>query len=206
MSELTQLRLPASSEPVRTAARRLRWFRHAFAQHLAAIGGETGIRYRLDDRRLASAFVAWLRKIEAQNPHDPARRRAFFTFASGVMLYELIRAMPVAADTLPPDADRGRPEYFWPEGYACTMFCVDVFSAVMAQEFDATTTVVPDFGDIRRWWSFRENAAEQSASVIGFFEIFVGEDPDWTMPLVFRDRLARSLAAGQQASLPPGRA
>lgn len=205
MSEITHLRLPASNEPLRVAARRLRWFRNAFALQLEAIGEETGLRYRLDDRKLGSAFVSWLRKIEAQNPHEQEHRRAFFTFASGMMLYELIRAMPVAAEPLPPGADRSRPEYFWPEGYACTIFCLNVFSAVMAQEFDLSTDAEPALEDIRRWWSFRENAAEQATSVIGFFDIFVGEEPDWTMPLVFRDKLTRRLAkSGSGPALPTG--
>lgn len=193
MSDLAPLRLPASPEPVRVAARRLRWLRGAFADQLAAISAETGVAYRLDDRKLASAFVSWLRRVEAQNPHDEARRRAFFDFAAGVMLHELIRTLPVTAGPLPAGADREQPEYFWPEGFACTVFCVNVLSAVLAQEFDATTDVVPAFFDIRSWWSFRENAAEQASSAVGFFDVFIGEEPDWEMPTVFRDKLALRL-------------
>ncbi|MFO1104711.1 MAG: hypothetical protein U1E34_01320 [Amaricoccus sp.] len=194
MSDLAPLALPASPEPVRVAVRRLRWLQSALADQLAAVTAETGVAYRLDDRKLASAFVSWLRRVEAQNPHDPAQRRAFFTFAAGVMLHELIRTMPVSAGPLPPEADREHPEYFWPEGFACTVFCVNVLSAVLAQEFDIATDVVPSFFDIRSWWSFRENAAEQASSVIGFFELFVGEEPDWEMPTVFRDKLRQRLA------------
>jgi hypothetical protein len=194
MSDLTPLALPASSEPVRVAVRRLRWLRRALADQLATITAETGVGYRIDDRRLAAAFVAWLRRVEAQNPHDPERRREFFTFAAGVMLEELIRTLPVTAGPLPPDADRDAPEYYWPEGFACTVFCVNVLAAVLAQEFDATTDVVPSFFDIRSWWSFRENAAEQASSAVGFFDLFLGEEPDWEMPAVFRDKLRRRLA------------
>ena len=111
------------------------------------------------------------------------------------MLEELVRTMPVTAGALPPAADAERPEYFWPEGFACTVFCVNVLSAVLAQEFDAATDVVPSFFDIRSWWSFRENAAEQLSTVIGFFDLFVGETPDWEMPTVFRDKLRTQLSA-----------
>ena len=194
MSELAPLHLPATAEPVRVAVRRLRWLRGAFADQLGAITEKTGVTYRLDDRKLAAAFVSWLRRVEAQNPRSVARRRQFFEFAAGVMLHELIRTMPVAAGPLPDGADDGRPEYFWPEGFACTVFCVNLFSAVLAQEFDATTDVVPAFFDIRSWWSFRENAAEQASSVIGFFDVFIGSEPDWQMPTVFRDKLASRLA------------
>jgi hypothetical protein len=131
--------------------------------------------------------------VEAQNPHDPARRRSFFTFAAGVMLEELIRTGAVTAGPLPAGADRDEPEFYWPEGFACTVFCVNVLSAVLAQEFDTRTDVVPSFFDIRSWWSFRENAAEQVSSVVGFFDLFLGEEPDWEMPTVFRDKLRRRL-------------
>jgi hypothetical protein len=194
MSDLAPLQLPATPEPVRVAVRRFRWLRRALADQLAAITAETGVDYRIDDRKLAAAFVSWLRRVEAQNPHNADLRRAFFSFAAGVMLHELIRTMPVEAGPLPEGADREEAEYFWPEGFACTVFCVNVFAAVLAQEFDATTEVAPTFRDIRSWWSFRENAAEQASSVIGFFDVFVGEEPDWDMPMIFRDKLARQLS------------
>ena len=193
MSDLTPLALPATAEPVRVAVRRLRWLRRALAHQLGAITAETGVAYEVDERKLAAAFVSWLRRVEAQNPHDPNQRRDFFTFAAGVMLEELIRTKPVTAGPLPSGADRDEPEYFWPEGFACTVFCVNVLSAVLAQEFDARTDVVPSFTDIRSWWSFRENASEQVSSVVGFFDLFVGEEPDWEMPTVFRDKLRKRL-------------
>lgn len=194
MSDLTPLKLPATIEPVRMAVRRLRWLRRALTDQLTAITAETGVAYRIDDRKLAAAFVSWLRRVEAQNPRDAELRRAFFTFAAGVMLEELIRTMPIEAGPLPNDADLEQPEYFWPEGFACTVFGVNVLSAVLAQEFDATTDVAPSFFDIRSWWSFRENAAEQGSSAIGFFDLFIGREPDWAMPAVFRDKLRKRLS------------
>ena len=194
MSDLTPLPPIVTTEPMRLAVRRLRWLQGALDSQLTAISGETGVSYSIDDRKLAGAFVAWLRRVEAQNPHDPELRRAFFTFAAGLMLEQLVRTMPIKAGPLPAGADRERPEYFWPEGFACTVFCVNVLSAVLAQEFDATTEVVPSFSDIRSWWSFRENAAEQASSVIGFFDIFVGQSPDWQMPSVFREKLRKQLS------------
>ena len=160
MSDLTPLTLPATREPVRVAVRRLRWLRTAFAEQLAVIAARSGVSYRIDDRKLAAAFVAWLRRVEAQNPRDPERRRAYFTFAAGLMLQELVRT---------------------------------------AQEFDARTDVVPSFFDIRTSWSFRENAAEHRSSV-GFFDLFVGEEPDWDMPTVFRDKLRGQLATSPMTS------
>ena len=110
------------------------------------------------------------------------------------MLHELLQKMPLEAGPLPAGADPDRAEYFWPEGFACTVFCVNVRAAVLAQEFDATTDIAPEFFDIRGWWSFRENVGEEAASAIGFFDLFVGAEPDWAMPTIFREKLRRSLA------------
>ena len=142
MSDLTPLRLPATVEPVRVAVRRLRWLRRALADQLAAITAETGVAYRVDDRRLAAAFVSWLRRVEAQNPHDPGpaprllhlRRRADARGADP----EHAGRPPVRC---PRRRTRALPEYFWPEGFACTVFCVNVLEAVLSQEFDATIDV-----------------------------------------------------------------
>jgi hypothetical protein len=193
--------LPVAPEPVRMAVRRLRWFRAALLSQIDAISAETGVSYQINDRALAAAFVAWLRRVEAQNPRDPGRRRAFFDFAAGLMLHELMLKMPLRAGPLPAGADRDQPEYFWPEGFACTVFCVNLRAAVIAQEFDATTEVTPAFSDIRGWWSFRENVREQASTAIGFFDLFVGIDPDWMMPTIFRDKLRRAVAKEEERPL-----
>ena len=74
MSELSPIprpALPATGEPYRIAVRRLRWLRAALNDQLEAVTAETGVRYRVNDRKLAAAFVAWVRRVEAQNPRDP---------------------------------------------------------------------------------------------------------------------------------------
>ncbi|QIE54184.1 hypothetical protein G5B40_01225 [Pikeienuella piscinae] len=35
------------------------------------------------------------------------------------------------------------------------------------------------FLDLRTWWSFRENFAEDSAVAVPFLELFAGDEPDW---------------------------
>ena len=195
MSDMTDLPLPATTEPLRIAIRRLRWFRQAFARQLDQLGAETGLTFTLDDRRLAQIFVNWLRQIEVQKPRDPAARRAYFDFVSALMLRDLLREMPLTVGPLPQGADTGRAEYFWPEGFACTIFCLNVRAAVLEQEFNADSTLTPDFFDLRQWWSFRENVGGDANSAMGFFDVFTGNNPDWLMPDSFRRRLDRALAA-----------
>ena len=89
------LPLPATTEPLRVAIRRLRWFRDAFARQLAELTAETGISFTVDDRKLAQIFVAWVRDVEAQKPADPSHRRAYFDFVSALMLRNLLRDLPV---------------------------------------------------------------------------------------------------------------
>ena len=190
---------PQTTEPLRVAIRRLRWFRTAFAQQLAEVTAETGVRFTLDDRKLAAAFVQWLRHVEAQKPGDRTQRRAYFDFASGLMLRELLRDLPITAGPLPLDADLSRAEYYWPEGFACTVFCLNMHAAVVEQEFDASTTTTPKFFDIRHWWSFRENVTEDANTAIGFFDVFVGLEPEWQIPDSFRLRLDRALIAKKNA-------
>lgn len=189
--------LPATVEPLRKAIRRLRWFRQALGRQLEELGQETGVVYSVDDRKLAAIFVGWLREIESQKPGGAADRRPYFDYVSALMLRDLLRAMPIKAGALPAHADLNQAEYFWPEGYALTLFCLNVRAAVLEQEFDATTTTTPEFFSIRQWWSFRENVGEDANSAIGFFDVFTGQNPDWTMPDSFRRRLDRALAGPQ---------
>lgn len=187
--------LPASADPVHVAARRLRWFRMALHGYLEHLGEELGCEFELDEPRVADAFVAWLRAVEAQRPVDPVARRDYFEFAAGLMLRHLIQAMPVRARTAPSRADSDSAAAFWPEGYACATFCLTVARAALRQEFgeDAETPSVSL--DLRTWWSFRENTLEDPATAVGFFDLMLGREPTWLFPTLFSARLRRELLA-----------
>jgi hypothetical protein len=199
MSDAHTPPLPATTEPLRVAIRRLRWFRQAFARQLDQVQAETGLSFTVDDRKLAHVFVEWLRRIEAQKPTDPAARRAYFDFVSALMLRDLLREVPLTVAPLPAHADTALPEYFWPEGFACTLFCLNMRAAVLEQEFNAETALAPMFFDLRSWWSFRENVGSDANAAMGFFDVFTGQNPDWQMPDSFRRRLDRALAGAGAA-------
>jgi hypothetical protein len=189
MSDHIDINLPETTEPLRDAIRRLRWFRQALQRQLEDLHAETGLSFAVDDRLLAQVFVNWLREVDAQKPRDAAARRAYFDFVSGLMLRDLLRSMPLKVEFLPQGADASRPEYFWPEGFALTLFCLNIRAAVIEQEFNAETTLAPDFFSLRQWWSFRENVSQDAAAAMGFFDVFAGNHPDWQMPDSFRHRL-----------------
>lgn len=195
MSDHIDIHLPETNEPLRDAIRRLRWFRAALDRQLEDLRTETGLTFTVDDKRIAQIFVNWLREVDAQKPTDPSARRSYFDFVSALMLRDLLRSMPIKAGPLPSGADTTRPEYFWPEGFACTLFCLNVRAAVIEQEFNANTTLAPEFFSLRHWWSFKENVGQDAATAIGFFDVFAGNHPDWQMPDSFRHRLNHVLLA-----------
>lgn len=198
MSDLAPpaLRLPPTNEPLRVAVRRLRWFRAAFAACVEATGRDCGCTFEIDQTRLTEAFVAWLRAVDRQKPANRAERRAFFEFAAALMLRELTAAMPLRATAAPLRAAESSPAAFWPEGYACTLFCLTVFSAAAEQEFHDRPPLDRAFDDLRHWWSFRENATRDPAFAAGFLQLVLGHAPNWVMPDVFRERLRQELAPG----------
>lgn len=176
-------------EPLHVAVRRLRWFRAAFRSSLDSVGAEIGCEFELDELRQAGAFVRWLRRAEAQKPRVPEERRSFFDFATGLMLRELMTDMPIRALAPPRNVAPDSPAAFWPEGYAATMFCLALHDEMVSEEFDAQSRRDATFGDLRTWWSFRENIEEDPVRAIGFMDLFLGNEPEWTMPDSFARRV-----------------
>lgn len=195
MSELPPLSgsLPPTNEPLRIAVRRMRWFRAAFNAYVEAVGVRIGCTYKVDEAKLASIFVRWLRSVERQKPSNPKDRQDYFEFAAGLMLRELTADMPLSVASKPSKADANSAAAFWPEGYACTMFCLTVHSAALQQEFKDKSQVSPAIDDLRHWWSFKENAHEDASFSVGFLQTLLGHQPNWMMPDVFRARLRDEL-------------
>lgn len=183
-----------TNEPYRIAVRRFRWFRAAFVRYVENIGCDLGCTFVIDDTKIAAVFVRWLEMIDRQRPADKSQRSAFFAFAGSLMFRELIADMPIKAVSEPTNVDPNSPGAFWPEGYVCTLFCLAVHSAAMEQEFHMKTVIAPDLNDIRSWWSFRENALEDSVFAAGFLQKLLGHEPNWFMPASFVARIGDWLA------------
>lgn len=178
--------LENSHLPVRKTIVRARWFVSSFREFMAALETETGQTPELDEAKLLTAFSAWFHAFEAQKYNAQEHRLEYVTFAAGLMLRELVRHAPVSAPVLRETQDA--PENFWPEGYLYVTFCLAVRDAVIEQDFSLTADAGPQLGDLRTWWSFRENVAEDVDLAIGFFEEFAGETPNWAMPGIFIPR------------------
>lgn len=177
--------LPKTNKPVRIAARQAHWLQVAFKRYLEVVGEDIGCEFELDTAKLASCFVQWLRAISSQNPNDRSLRKAYFGFSAGVMLRELLSGMPAKANGRPGKVPQDSPAAFWPEGFACTMFCLAVLSAVESEEFRAAGKDSAEIKDLRFWWSFKENFSKNPADAIAFFESLIGVEPNWALPSVF---------------------
>lgn len=187
---------PPVGQPLRRAVRRLRWFKSTFEAQLRSLSAETGIAYRLDAPGLTRCFLHWLQAFEAQKPGQADERQAYIGFAAGLMLRQLLIDRPVSAERMPETADPGLPAHFWPEGYAYVMYSLTIRQAVIREECHHDIDFSPLLAEIRTWWSFRENVRDDPSAAMGFLDLFAGDEPDWSMPAIFKGDIARRGAVG----------
>ena len=180
--------------PVRKSAQRLRWFVGAFEAQMDKTAAETGNHFTLDKVALAEVFTRWIKAFEAQKPDRPEDKTAYVGFAAGLMLKALIRGKPVTVVSCPESADETKPAYYWPEGYLYVAFCLNVRGLVLENDFAAAQTISPVLNEVRTWWSFRENVAEDPSQAIAFLDLFAGDEPEWAMPEMFKSGRAREIA------------
>jgi hypothetical protein len=169
-------------------ARRFRTILWSFEKNIDLLFKGTGLAAEVDHAALATAFSRWRQAFDQTKHLADVDRRDFTIFAAGMMLKELLAARPITAVVpaelgLPaiPDSIDHRLKR-WPEGYAYTSFCLSVAAAVLTEMGDdepreSGVADTPQF-----WDSFRENAAEDPANAIAFFDMVVGLQPNWTAP------------------------
>ena len=189
----TSLDAASGEQPVRKSAQRLRWFFRSFEDQTTRLAAETGLSYQIDEAVLAEAFTDWLKAFNAQKPRASEDKLAYVSFAAGLMVQTLIAKKPVAVSVMPDHADLSKPAYFWPEGYLYVSYCLNVRGLVIEQDFKGERSSDERLSDIRCWWSFKENVLEDPALAIAFLELFAGDEPDWSMPSLFRRTRARKL-------------
>lgn len=175
-----------TAQPLRKSAQRLRWFIEVFEDQVATTERETGNRFAVDRTALTEVFTRWLGDFKAQKPVADADKPAYVGFAAGLMLRSLIRNKPVKLLSRPAGADDTNPAYFWPEGYLYVVFCLNVRGLVLEKDFHFEQHTTSAFNEARTWWSFRENVDEDPSLAIAFLDLFAGDQPEWTLPQLFR--------------------
>lgn len=177
--------------------RQLRWFRATYRNSARAVTARYGIRFDIDEKKLARIFLDWVEIVNAQKSYARLDRADFIVYAAGLALKELIRQAPtrvIAVPELPiPEIVR-----FWPEGFVHTNFCVCAIAAVFEQEFGTTPELDACADDLRTWWSYRENTAEMPAYAVAYLDRFLGAEPNWLAPDAPEERSAMQRALSMQ--------
>ncbi len=195
------MRLPILKElsretDVRHRVRELRFFETSFRRNLALTLGENGIVSRTDQSKLHAAFLAWVDDFHLHRDVAPADRRDFVCYAAGRMLAELFRHAPLSVSYIPADADPDLAA--WPEGSAYASYCLSVALSVLDQDFDGAPTLSKASTDRRLWQSLRENVKNNPDYAIPFFDLLIGQTPNWQTPSLPDRRpavLAKQIAA-----------
>lgn len=175
--------------------RQLRWFRRAFQLNVQAVTEHFGIAFAVDEGRLNQVFFDWIDSLARQPRLGGQDRADYFVFAAGLALREFIQRQPArvsgpAQPLGPADQTTRHIAAFWPEGFLYTNFCVCSLAAVHEQEFGRPLDLAKAASDLRTWWSFRENAEQDPANAIAFFDQFVGAEPNWLFPAQLLQRAA----------------
>lgn len=172
--------------------RGLRYFSRHLAEGVSAIAGRQGIAATVDRIETARVFIDWVEDLTAQKSWAAVDRRDYTIFGAGLLMSRLVaspairvpESRPAAQALVNPLLDT------WPKGYLATAYCTTVLDAVLRQENLAPIELHPAAGDERVWSSFRENCDEDPHRAIAFLDLFVGNEPNWTLP---------TLAAGRPA-------
>jgi hypothetical protein len=178
---------------LRHRIRHLNWFRRSFRRDASAMATQRGITIEIDERRLAETFLSWIEAFNRQKPYAALDRRDFSLFAAGLLLREFLKTRPIRAKIAVKAVDTEVPASiidFWPEGFLYTNYCLNVLAAVMRQEFGETLNLAEAAGDLRSWWSYRENVRENPSIAIAFLDQFVGGEPNWRTPDAPENRAA----------------
>jgi len=189
--------------------RRLSFFDAHFRRQVKALADRNGLVATIDAVRLTRAFLAWGEDFTQQRAAAALDRRDYIVFTAATLLVRLLEIEPIAVARRPgaDAADSAQPIVgFWPEGFLYTEYCLTVLQAVLQQEFGEGLAMTRFAEDKRIWQSFRENVAEDPASAIGFFDLFVGAEPNWSFPAVAAQRPAILRAAVHKSAPPSGHA
>ncbi len=169
-------------------ARRFRTILSSFESTMDVLFKNSKFSAKLDHVALAEAFTRWRAAFDKSKYLATKDRRDFVIFAAGTMLKELIAAAPLKATqgagepvpTLPLDIDHQLKR--WPEGYAYTVFCLSVASAILREMGEAEPVVTTKTEETAFWDSFRENTLESPHLAVAFFDVVCGQQPNWDAP------------------------
>jgi hypothetical protein len=175
--------------------RGLRFFVRHLSDGITEIARREGFRASVDQRRVAAVFVDWVGAITAQKAASRRNRRDYIVFSAGLLIERLLSSGAIVAE-IPAEARRtgagaiDPAARHWPEGFLAVSYCLKVLDIVLEQEGLERRRVQEISDDMSTWWSFRENFLEDATTTIPFFDLMVGNRPNWEVPTVAAERFA----------------
>ncbi len=176
--------------------RALSYFKRHVTLGISEIAPRHGLLARFDDRLAPRIFVLWTEALTAQKVYAEVDRRDYIAFGAGILLRHLLEANPIRVARIPA-SDNEVSETIWPEGALATAYCVSVLDAVLAQEGFDGVRLSPTVDNPAIWQSFRENVAEDPRLAIPYFDLFIGNEPNWIQPTWARARPAQERTLDQ---------
>jgi hypothetical protein len=179
--------------------RGLRFFIRHVSDGVAAIAASVGLVASVDRRRLVDAFVSWVDRVTSQRAVSDCNRRDYIIFSAALLLENLLERNTIAVqpEAGAPAERSNEVARFWPEGYLAFAYCLTVLNLVLAQEGFPPCRVLASKTQLSAWWSFRENFLEAPSAAVPFFDLFVGDHPNWTFPTIATERFAIKEGAGE---------
>jgi hypothetical protein len=143
------------------------------------------LQMEIDDRNFTTAFFAWLDVVTRHADYRHQNPLDYFHFAFGVLLRDLLREKAIhvkgdASAQLRPSPDNIAD--WWPAGYVLTYFCVGTLRQAAREECATEVHPADALSQPAVWQSFRENIVEEPGLAIGFFDKFMGIEPNWREP------------------------
>jgi hypothetical protein len=129
-------------------------------------------------RWFVGAFERQVTQTEAQTGNTFAVDKTKLT----LVFTEWLKAF----DAQKPRLDDDNPAY--------VAFCLNVRGLVLEADFQTEQQHSKLLSEARAWWSFRENVNEDPSLAIAFLDLFAGDEPEWTVPQLFRTGRVRELA------------
>ncbi len=78
----------------------------------------------------------------------------------------------------------------WPDAYPYATYCLRPVHAILARDFDVRLDDNPYLKEVRLWEPSRENVRQDRDAAIGFFDVFIGVEPNWSFTQHFSSRPA----------------
>lgn len=203
-------KLMETSLPTRKSVRQLRWFETSFRAQMDAISAQTGQHYALSEQRLVETFLSWHRAFDTQKPASRMVRRAYVSFAAGMMFSELLQKRPVTVLKGPVSPDGKTPAHTQPEVYLYASYCHVIRQAILGQDFWLNPSTPDRLDDLAIWQTFSWNIAQDKTAAVAFLDLFANESQTWAIPKMthseggFGKRLWDLAARQSDADAPTG--